>query len=141
MIFYPHIEMQKFIYCFHSKSERVIIGDATKYVVEDLLLKSKVMITDYSSVFFDFALLSKKVIYFHFENLKLTLRPDFTWEENALGPIFYDHESLVNYLITQESLELEEIYQKRVYECFPIFDGNNSKRVYDNIKEIINKKF
>ena len=67
VIFYPHYEMQKYIHQFNTKSKNVIIANQKEYDVQNLILTSNILITDYSSVFFDFAYLNKEVIYFQFD--------------------------------------------------------------------------
>ncbi len=142
LIFYPHIEVQKFIDCFESVSDRVIIGDAHKFVVEDLLLKSKLLITDYSSVHADFALLGKKVIYFQFDAAEeQSYRPwnsFFTFEKDGFGPIFDNLDTLINYIISQKSFDMDNIYSERVNKIFPIFDDNNCSRVFSAVSHLLN---
>lgn len=140
MIFYPHIEVQKFIDCFSSESSDVIIGDATKFVVEDLLLTTKFMITDYSSVHLDFALLRKKIAYFQFDREdEFRDRPwgsHFLYERDGFGPLFLDLNSLVEYVISQENLDFDEKYEKRITKAFPIFDNKNCQRVFEAISDL-----
>lgn len=144
LIFYPHIEVQKFINCFKSMSDRIIIGDAYKYVVEDLLLKTRLLITDYSSVHADFALLGKKVIYFQFDaKEEQKARPwasdFFSFENDGFGPIFYDLDTLIRYIISQSSFNMDKIYFERIGKIFPVFDDNNCNRVFDAINNLIDK--
>ena len=54
-IFYPHYEVQKYLHCFHPVSNRIVLADFANYDVQTLLKESKLLVTDYSSVFFDFA--------------------------------------------------------------------------------------
>ena len=56
LVFYPHIEMQKHLAQFHTDSARVCLADSTTHDVQQLLLDCALLITDYSSVFFDVAL-------------------------------------------------------------------------------------
>lgn len=140
MIFYPHYEVQKFITEFESNTDRIIIGDATKFVVEDLLLKCKMMITDYSSVHFDFALLRKKIVYFQFDQEKeFKDRPwgkHFLYDRDAFGPLFVNLDDLVNYIIGEKNLEFNEEYEDRIRKVFPIFDDHNCERVYNAIFDL-----
>ena len=116
---------------------------------QDLLNNSSVLITDYSSVFFDFAYLKKPVIYYHPENDQYHYEGSyFGWRDISEfgGYTFLKHGSngCVN-MPHDEALELneyvdnncqmEEEYQKRVDEFFTYTDQNNCKRVYDWILE------
>ena len=53
LIFYPHIELQKELDKFKSPSERIILASWQDYDVQELLMRCSLLITDYSSVFFD----------------------------------------------------------------------------------------
>ena len=140
VIFYPHIEVQKFIDCFHSPCDRIIVGDATKYVVEDLLLKCKMMITDYSTVNFDFALLRKCVVYFQFDQEKeFQDRPwgtHFLFERDAFGPIFTELSELIDYVTNMKDLSFDDIYEERIKKAFPIFDNKNCERNFNAIESL-----
>ena len=54
LIFYPHYEVQRFLDCFRCGDARVQIADFGHYDVQDLLIRSDILVTDYSSVLFDF---------------------------------------------------------------------------------------
>lgn len=136
LVFYPHIEMQKYIHLFVAKSKRIVIQDAKSAIVEDLLLESSILITDYSSVFFDFAYMLKPVIYYQFdngENEQAMSKRWFDFEKDGFGPICSKSNEVIEALHKLKNTRLSEKYQKRVKEMFPIRDRNNSERVYQAI--------
>lgn len=51
LIFYPHVEMQKYNKHFHTDSDRITIADKSTHDVQQLLMSCSLLITDYSSVF------------------------------------------------------------------------------------------
>lgn len=65
IVFCLHPNMQKFSHYFESAPVTVI--NQGEVDVQDLLKKSAMMITDYSSVAFDFSFLDKPVIYYQFD--------------------------------------------------------------------------
>ena len=67
IIFYPHRNMQKFLNFFKTKSSRIEIADWKNNDVQDLLKRANLLITDYSSVFFDFAYMCKPIIFYQFD--------------------------------------------------------------------------
>ena len=67
LIFYPHIELQKELDKFRSPSERIILASWRDYDVQALLMRCNLLITDYSSVFFDVGYMEKPVIYYQFD--------------------------------------------------------------------------
>lgn len=140
LLFYPHIEAQKFLKHFKSDAECVILGDANKYIVEDLLLKCKFMITDYSSVHLDFALLRKKIAYFQFDmDEEFKDRPwgtHFLYERDGFGPVFINYEDLISFILRQKTLSFDRKYEHNIKKIFPLFDNNNCKRAVELIKSL-----
>ena len=138
-VFYPHIEMQKFVHLFASKSNRIVIQDAGSAIVEDLLLNSSILITDYSSVFFDFAYMFKPVIYYQFdngENEQATNKRWFNFEKDSFSPNIQHFNDVVKKLYELKDVHLNTQYQKRVNDMFPVRDKNNSERVYQAIMRL-----
>ncbi len=142
IIFYPHIVLQKFIKDFKSTSEKVIMADFKNYDVQDLLKRSKLLITDYSSVTFDFAYMQKNVLYFQFdvEKYRQEQYADgyYSYENDGFGPVYKDFESLKKKIL--EYLEGKEDfseYQSRNKSFFKYIDKSNSERIYEEIKKIL----
>ena len=67
LVFYPHIEMQKDSRRFKSGSDRITIVSKETHDVQKLLMDCALLVTDYSSVFFDVAFLRKPVVYYQFD--------------------------------------------------------------------------
>ena len=135
-VFYPHIEMQKFISLFSAKDERIMIREAGSAVVEDLLLESQVLITDYSSVFFDFAYLNKPVLYYHFdndENLRAEEKRWFSFEKDGLGDVCFTAEEVLIKLQEMDLIKPADVYVQRSNVLFGKKDNKNSERVFDAI--------
>ena len=53
VVFFLHRNMQRYIEAFQGVNEKIVIASWKDYDIQELLLTSKLMITDYSSVFFD----------------------------------------------------------------------------------------
>lgn len=63
--FYLHTNFQKYTSCFQSNFVDILVeGNET---VQDLLINNDCLITDYSSVGLDFALMEKPIIYYQFD--------------------------------------------------------------------------
>lgn len=142
LIFYPHIEMQRFIDDFHTNNDSVEIADINNSNVQDLLLQSKILITDFSSVFFDFAYLEKPVIYFQFDRenyyLKHYKKGWFSYEKDGFGPIVTSVCELFKELDQLTSYIPSKIYKNRMESFFERKDDKNSERVYEEIIKVIN---
>ncbi|WP_406536389.1 CDP-glycerol:glycerophosphate glycerophosphotransferase [Methanobrevibacter sp.] len=104
---------------------------------QDLLNNSSVLITDYSSVFFDFAYLKKPVIYYHPNDDYHYEKSYFDYNTMGFGDIVKTESDLIDKLddYIKNDCEMEDEYKKRVDEFFTYTDKNNSKRVYDWIKK------
>ena len=139
LFFYPHYEMQKHISLFKSSSEHVVIADFASYDVQDLLKKSKLLITDYSSVFFDFAYMLKPCIYYQFDVKDFTEqhygKGYFDYEKDGFGKAVSDSETLIEEIvkIINRNFKLEEQYSSNIRRFFQKHDANNCQRIFKEI--------
>lgn len=142
LIFYPHYEIQRYLHLFKTTNNRVKIADRSKYDVQSLLKGSKLLITDYSSVFFDFAYMKKPVIYYHFdydEYRKSHYKEGyFSYVKDGFGPVVKNEEELLNSLISSESLgfKMSDYYLDRLRKFFTLYDENNRERNYKAILDL-----
>lgn len=142
LVFYPHYEIQPYIKCFSSKSKSVTIADFEHYDVQQLLKESKLLITDFSSVFFDFAYMRKPCIYYQFN------RETFYESHYAKGYFDYDTLGFGEIAMNEKDLEkitldyirsqfsLKELYKERMISFFPLYDRHNCERIFEEIKRI-----
>jgi CDP-ribitol ribitolphosphotransferase len=97
----------------------------------DLLLISDVLITDYSSVIYEYSLLERPMIFFAYdlETYSATRGMHRDYEETAPGPIATSFDELIA-LIREPALSVEKT-NEFVRENFDYVDTNNSDRVID----------
>lgn len=69
--FHLHPEMMPYIHLFESKHNTV---EFVKDDVFELILKSEILITDYSSLSWDFDILNKNIIFYHFDKSHFDLK-------------------------------------------------------------------
>lgn len=140
VVFYLHREAQKYTHLFTSMHPRVQIASFPETDVQQLLKESKVMITDYSSVAMDFALMDKPVIYYQFDQEEFREKHlkegYYDYYKDGFGPICVLEEELLDYLEKVVIGEEEEIYSKRREEFFTLRDCKNCQRTYEAIKNI-----
>jgi CDP-glycerol glycerophosphotransferase len=106
--------------------------------IRDLYLISDLLITDYSSVFFDYANLKRPIIFFTYDldRYRDKLRGFyFDMEENAPGPLVKTTEGVIKEIQAMAASDFavpepfEEFYRRFCYlEC-----GESSKRVVDRV--------
>ena len=116
------------------------------YDVQEELLDTDILITDYSSIYFDFLLLDRPVIFFAFDLEEYNRDDQGIYEplENiAAGPIVNDWDSVLEWTVKlKEHPDLFEEKRKQVRDRFFEYqDGNSSERVYNTITSLLyNKK-
>ena len=141
LIFKPHRNILKFIDTFDIPSE-VEIGADRSY--NEIFNHSSLLISDYSSVTFDFAYLKKALIYYHPNNdYHFDIdKSYFKYDTMGFGPVTRSQEELTSEIkrLVENRCEMDEVYQKRVDEFFKYIDKNNSQRVIDAILEF-DKRF
>lgn len=141
LIFYPHYEMQKYIEAFKSTSDRVVIADKENYDVQKLLKESRMLITDYSSVAFDFAYMKKPIYYYQFDSKeyysKHYNKGYFDYEKDGFGKVCVCEQELVDCISKDiNGHRYDEFYRKRTENFFELYDNKNCKRNYDLLKSI-----
>jgi CDP-glycerol glycerophosphotransferase len=106
--------------------------------IQDLYLASDVLITDYSSVFFDFALLRRPILFFAYdlENYRDNLRGFYMdYEKELPGPIVTDEDQLWAALGSALDGELGQTgpSEEFISKFAPHDDGESAGRVVDEI--------
>ncbi len=143
VIFFLHPGIQKYSKYFEKLETKVQIKCNSNVDLQYMMKKAAVMITDYSSVSFDFAYMKKPVLYFQFDYEKFRegqyQEGYFSYSENGFGDVCKKSEELCDKLcqIVDNDMKMPEEYINRVEEFFYFNDADNCERVY---KEIIKKK-
>ena len=139
--FYPHYRAQSYFKLFLMNNDVQVqyieLGEKT---VQSLLIEHDLLITDYSSVSFDFTYMNKPVIFYHFDVERFfrkgILRPI---HETFLGDIIYDENKLVDQIynyVVNDTFKKVKIEKDNI---FKYIDKNNSKRIYESIVERLPK--
>lgn len=141
-VFYPHYEVQRFISAFHTENPRIQIGKLGEKDVQKLLVESEILITDFSSVHFDFAYMEKPVVYYQFDKEQFYgehyAKGYFTYEKDGFGPVVQEAEELCRALTSILKYgRLEERYEQRIQQFFPLIDNRNCERNYDAVNELL----
>lgn len=141
LIFYPHYEIQKYLDCFESHSERIKLASFDDYDVQTLLKESALLITDYSSVYFDFSYMRKPVVYFQFDyeyfHTKHYQKGYFDFKEMGFGDIFDNPDDTANKIcefINNDFLNPNK-YIERCEKFFPLYDNKNCERIFSIIEK------
>ena len=139
LLFYPHAAMQQYVHLFESSSSRIKVADRNNYDVQQLLMESSVLVTDYSSVFMDFAYMQKPVVYYHFDYEKYRQgqyqEGYFSYTDNGFGRVVKNEDALLEELevIASHNFIMEQKYKERTNNFFAYQDTHNCERVYQAI--------
>lgn len=144
LLFYPHIELQKYVDCF-SGSDRVKIMSFKDTTVQNLLINTDVLITDFSSVFFDYGYMEKPMIFYQFDEKEFRSQHYsegyFSYRRDAFGEVVTDENDVLAELenILSSGCKMDKKYLDKVSEFFELKDRNNSERNFYAIKEIADR--
>jgi len=138
LYFFPHRNMQKYKNYF-KQTKNIKIVTNQDIDIQDLIIKSALMITDYSSVAMDFAYMKKPILYYQFDQeeyrKKQLQQGYFSYEKNGFGKIYKSENNLVKEIINicENNYKVEEKYLNRIEKFFELNDNQNCKRVYEMI--------
>ncbi|WP_411954042.1 CDP-glycerol glycerophosphotransferase family protein [Alkalibacillus sp. S2W] len=105
--------------------------------------RSSLLITDYSSVEFDFAYLKKPIIYYQFDQDKFYSEhysaSYYNHQKHGFGSVVTDNEGLLSELENKfkNNFEFEHVYANRLNEFYYYNDHNNSYRVYAEMMKLL----
>lgn len=120
------------------KGLRGFVYDLSKHEdIAELYLISDMLITDYSSVFFDYANLKRPILFYTYDldRYENVLRGFYFDINEVPGPLLMTNEEVVDSIrnIDRISEEYADKYEKFYNRFCNIDDGNASKRVYEEI--------
>ena len=105
---------------------------------QKLILESSLLITDYSSIFFDFAYLRKPIIYAHFDYKEYRIyhyKEGYFDYSHGFGPVCKDIKCIINevtYEIENDCF-VQKNYLRNINKFFIFSDNQSSERVYNEI--------
>ncbi|PXW92028.1 CDP-glycerol glycerophosphotransferase (TagB/SpsB family) [Streptohalobacillus salinus] len=140
--FYPHIEIQRnYIELFEDfASDHIKIIKSGEEDIKSLIMDSSLMITDYSSVCFDFNYLEKPTIFYHFDlNEYLSHRGAFVdLTQDLVGEVAYKSNELVDLIEKSvcDNFKYEFQFKEKSKKYYNYKDKKNNQRIFEEIKKI-----
>lgn len=103
--------------------------------INDLYLASDMLITDYSSVFFDYAILEKPIIYYMYdlEQYAGEIRGFYLGLDELIGPIVQTEEELIRAIRETSHFSCGEKHRAFNERFNPLTDGKASARVAEHV--------
>ncbi|WP_077597020.1 CDP-glycerol glycerophosphotransferase family protein [Oceanobacillus kimchii] len=132
--FYPHYRAQDFFAKGHvASNSRVNFIQLGSKKVQELLIDHALLITDYSSVSFDFSIMNKPVIYYHFDSTRFFRKGILRQiEETFIGEIANTEEELVD-LIESRIVNNFQNYNNDISGIVKYQDHNNCERIFRSV--------
>ena len=137
--------MHKYINCFNiNNKSNIRIANVKTEDIQKLLKESALLITDYSSVYMDFAYMKKPIIYFQFDQEEYRSKQYeegyFNYNRNGFGDVITDEKSTIIKIeeYIENDYKIEKKYMNRMNNFFELNDSNNSERIFKILEE--NKK-
>lgn len=107
------------------------------FSIEDYYLVSDVMITDYSSTMFDYALLDKPMIFYTYDYKEYVSSRglNFDFEHDAPGPLVYNQNELLAAINNFEAIEHQ--YREKIanfkHKFIQYDDGHASQKLVETV--------
>lgn len=138
----PHPNFLSVLDCFQHDPRVIFFENDKSY--REIYAQSTLLLTDYSSAVFDFALLDKPVIYAHFDAEEFFggghsyTEGYFSYERDGFGEVEYDLESTIDRIIEymERGCKVKPRYEERIQKTFAFHDHDNCKRVYEKMMEV-----
>ncbi|WP_086728980.1 glycosyltransferase [Streptomyces carpinensis] len=136
--FMPHYEIRPYLKHFRIDHPSITVS-TTGRDVQLAMRECSMLVTDYSSVFFDVAYMGKPIVYTNFDDeafySKHYKRGYFDLARDGFGPTCGTVDQAVDEIIAsiERGFQVEEKYRRRAEEFFVLRDTNNCERAFDVI--------
>lgn len=142
IIFHIHPHMKKIVDVATLVGENITYTDAETVDLQGLLKSSELLITDYSSVFFDMAYMKKPIIFYQFDEKKYRKyhyqQGWFDYHNTSFGKLCSSYEEVLDEIekAISNNFSVTEQFLNEHNEIFPLYDKNNCMRIYTLLKNI-----
>ena len=137
-----HKNMKKFKIESVGLDNIVTINHNDEVDIQELINKTDLLVTDFSSIFFDIAYRKRPIIYYQFDTEKYRKKQlakgYFSYKDDGFGDIYDNVESVKNKIryYIDNNFVVEEIYSKKMDSFFERKDKDNCKRILEEIEKI-----
>ncbi|WP_051558082.1 CDP-glycerol glycerophosphotransferase family protein [Oceanobacillus picturae] len=138
IMFFLHPKFKDYIDLFEINSPYIEKFGFLEVPLDEMIMKSSMMISDYSSVIWEMFYLEKPCLFYHFDVEKyLQYEGSYMdFKEDLFGDVAYDSEELVEnmeqYILRNFSEKVE--YSNLREKYFTYMDNQNSKRIFEAIE-------
>ena len=135
--FYLHSKFREFIQDFSVESDRIRLIVFGEEPANELMMRCKMLVTDYSSVCWDVFYLDKPVVFFQFDRDKYMEAHGsyLDMDRELFGDCAQDVDGLLTYMerCADDHFVVRPEYEKMQKSFYKYFDDQNSRRICDAI--------
>ena len=143
IIFYIHAMFQKYIHLFENKFENIVIAKFDEYDVQSLLKESSLLVTDYSSVFFDFAYMQKPIVCYQFDEEYFEKnhyqKGYFDYRKDGFGSVCTTNNECIDEIktIVDGDFKIDKKYLDKSKQFFQLHDDKNCERIFNEVVKVL----
>ena len=140
--FYIHPQFKDFSYLFNETCSNIKIAFFEKADIQELIMKARMLITDFSSLAFDFGYMKKPVIYYQYDEAKFFkehyIKGYFDYRVDGFGPVCNSLSDVINSIktVVNNNFRISKQCSENWQRFFPLYDEKNSERIYFKILEM-----
>ena len=137
-----HKNMKKYDINYKTLSDNITINHNEDVNIQDLINRTDLLITDFSSLYFDIAYRKRPIIYYQFDYDKYRKNQleegYFSYEKDGFGDVFENSDLIVTKIkyYIDNNFKIEDKYSKRMDSFFERKDKNNCKRILEEIEKL-----
>ena len=127
---------QIFVICPHPVMKNKIVEKSydnieviRDFSTNDMMLVSDLLVTDYSSVIFEYALLRKPIAFYCYDLLNYNRGFYLNYPDDLPGDVYETQQALTAYLKSPEKDTLTEKYDQFIEKYMGACDGHSSERI------------
>lgn len=143
IVFFPHPNVASYLDWFEVPAHIEIMKQGPAGSMQAMFRKAAMLVTDYSSVAFEMALLDKPTVYFqfdretHFFGAHTTEKGYYDYDLHGFGPCVFNTTDLMD-TVTSLAINggMPAVYQERVEKTFVLRDGQNCRRTFEAIASL-----
>lgn len=140
-------ENQLFVLCPHPLMKNKIVPEQYENILElrdvttnDMMPVSKMMITDYSSVIFEYALLGKPIIFYCYDLQEYSRGFYLNYPEDLPGEVFTEQAPLLDYLTGEQEPVIDQRYNQFLERYMSACDGKSGQRIGNMINNYMRRE-
>lgn len=137
--FYIHVKLKEYLKNFHSENDRIRIISFGEEPLNKMMMQSKLLITDYSSVAWDMFHQNKPVLFYQFDldDYNEAHGSYIDMSKELFGDRAVNYDELLELIeeYAKNGLKQKEKYALMRNDSYKYIDKDNSKRICEEIKK------